>query len=192
MSRAIPYSKILNASLEGVNNAFNKHHKWCNGDWLEWAPECFIQVEIANSLSKIFPSINLEAGVKYILQESNAELRGRKPRNSNSGRIDIVVNWADHKPRFLVEVKKAYNYNDLTKDARRLKKLLNRGGSLQGGMLIAYTSAGNPRTIDKRFNNMVEKSGSKLKSRLGPIRRNDDGEIWYWDAGCFSVVSNPG
>ena len=189
MSRAVSYPKIYEAVLDGVNNAFKKYHKWSNGQWLNRAPEGFIQTEIANSLSKICPYITLEDTVQDILEDSNAEKRGPKPRGSAAGRVDIIVWWADLTPRILIEVKKAWSNNALTKDARRLMQLLNRGGSLQNGkgFIVVYTAAKKRKTIDDNFENMAYYSGTTLKRRIGPIRRKDDGEVWYWDAGCFSI-----
>ncbi|MCZ7380676.1 MAG: hypothetical protein O8C64_03750 [Candidatus Methanoperedens sp.] len=187
MSSAIPYPEILTASLKGVNNAFRKYHKWSNGQWLNMAPESFIQAEIANCLSKKCPYITLEDTIGNLLEDADAESRGPKPRNSASGRMDIIVWWAKDKPRILIEVKKAWKSDALNADAIRLRQLLNRGGSIQKGLLVAYTSAQKPETIDDRFKDLAYNSGTILESRVGPLKRKDDGEVWHWDAGCFSV-----
>lgn len=187
MSSAIPYPEILTASLKGVNNAFRKYHKWSNGQWLNWAPESFIQAEIANCLSKICPYVTLEDTVQNILEDANAELRGPKPRNAASGRIDIIVRWADKTPRILIEVKKVWKGDAFNADARRLRQLLNHGGSLKKGLLVAYTAAQKPETINQRFKDISENSGTIIERRIGPKKRYDDGETWHWDAGCFSV-----
>jgi len=183
MSSAIPYPEILTASLKGVNNAFRKYHKWSNGQWLNMAPESFIQAEIANCLSKICPYITLEDTVGNLLEDADAELRGPKPRNSASGRMDIIVWWAKDKPRILIEVKKAWSDYALSYDAKRLRQLLNKGGSIQKGLLVAYTHAKKAEKIETRFKNMADNSDTILKRRIGPRKRED----WYWDAGCFSV-----
>ncbi|MFZ3385133.1 MAG: hypothetical protein WA144_14535 [Candidatus Methanoperedens sp.] len=191
MSQAVAYSKIVETSLCGVHNTFKKYHKWSDGQWLNWAPESFIQSEIANSLSDICPFITLEDTLRNILEDADAEMKGPKPRNSSSGRVDIIVWWANKTPRILIEVKKAWKDDALIEDAKRLRQLLNRGGSLQKGMLIAYTAAQKPETINNRFKKMAYKSGTILESRIGPKKRYYDEEIWHWDAGCFSVSKNP-
>jgi len=187
MSRSIPYPEILKAALDGVNNSFRKYHGWSNGYWLGSAPESFIEAEIANSLSKIVPFITLQDTIRDILKNANADLRGPKPRNSSIGRMDIVVWWADETPRVLIEIKKAWKNNSLNDDAKRLRQLLNKESTLQKGVIVAYTSAKNPETIDNRFENMAYNSGTTLEDRIGPKKRKDEGEIWYWDAGCFSI-----
>ncbi|NJD77608.1 MAG: hypothetical protein FIB08_11015 [Candidatus Methanoperedens sp.] len=188
MSQAISYQEIVNISLEGINNAFRKYHKWSNGWWLGAAPESFIETEIANSLSKIVPYITLQDTIRSILENAEADLRGPKPRNSALGRMDIIVWWADETPRILIEVKKAWTNYALNKDARRLRQLINKESTIQKGLLVAYTAAGKPKTINNRLKNMADNSGTTLERRFGPKKRkDDDGVIWYWDAGCFSV-----
>ena len=187
MARSVAYSEIIKASLDGVNSAFRKYHKWSNGYWLDSAPESFIESEIANSLSKIVPYVTLQDTIRNILEDANADLRGQKPRNSASGRMDIIVWWANETPRILIEIKKAWDYNALNADSRRLKQLLKKDSSLQKGLIVAYTSAKKSETIDNRFENMVNNSGIKLEQRIGPKKRTDDKEIWHWDAGCFSI-----
>lgn len=187
MARSVAYSEILTATLDGVNNAFRKYHKWSNGYWLDSAPESFIESEIVNSLSKTVRYLTLQDTIRSILEDANADLRGPKPRNSAIGRIDIIVWWANENPRILIEVKKAQSNNVLNADARRLRQMLNKESSLQKGLIVAYTSAQKSKTIDDRFENMAYNSGTILEQRIGPKKRKDDGEIWYWDAGCFSV-----
>ncbi len=187
MPRNVPYPAILEMSLQGVNNAFRKYHNWSNGYWLGAAPESFIETEIANSLSKIVPYITLQDTVRHILEDANADLRGQKPRNSPRGRVDIIVWWADKKPRILIEVKKAWTKDALKKDARRLNQLLNKDCTLEKGVLVAWTAAKKPDTIDNRFSDMADNSGTILECRVGPKKRTYGGRIWYWDAGCFSL-----
>ncbi len=187
MPKSVPYPEILSASLDGVNNAFEKYHEWSNGWWLGAAPESFIETEIANSLSKIVPYITLQDTIRSILENADADLRGPKPRNSSLGRMDIIVWWANETPRILIEVKKAWTNDALNKDARRLRQLINKDSTIQKGLLVAYTAAGKPKTINNRFKNMADNSGTTLEHRIGPKKRKDEGEIWYWDAGCFSV-----
>lgn len=187
MNQAVSYQEILIAALDGVNNAFGKYHKWSNGWWLGAAPESFIESEIANSLSKIVPYITLQDTIRSILEYADADLRGPKPRNSPLGRMDIIVWWANETPRILIEVKKAWTNYALNKDARRLQQLINKDSTIQKGLLVAYTAAQKPETISNRFKNMADNSGTTIERRFGPKKKKDDGVIWYWDVGCFSV-----
>jgi len=187
LNQAIPYTEILSASLEGVNNSFRKYLKWSNGYWLNAAPESFIETEIANSLSKIVPYLTLQDTVRSILENADADLRGPKPRNSALGRVDIIVWWQDETPRILIEVKKAWNDYALSYDAKRLRQLLKKDSTIQKGLIVAYTHAKTSETIDSRFKRMAHKSGTILERRIGPIKRKDVDGVWYWDAGCFAV-----
>ncbi len=101
--------------------------------------------------------------------------------------MDIIVWWADETPRILIEVKKAWTNYALNKDARRLRQLINKDSTIQKGLLIAWTAAQKSKTINNRFKNMADNSGTTLERRFGPKKRKDDGVTWYWDAGCFSV-----
>ena len=187
MSRAIPIQTIFEKSLNGVQKAFNDYYEWTNCYWLCHAPESYIQVEIARSLKKEFPFITLEDTVRAILKDSDAEIRGRMPRSNSSGRVDIIVWWNNETPRALIEVKKSWTYDAINSDAKRLRQLLNRGGSIQCGIIVVYTDARNEETINSRFKNMELNSDTKIKLRLGPMKRKEENQIWYWDAACFLV-----
>lgn len=187
MPKSVPYKEILNAALDGVDNAFKKYYKWSYSPWLGEVPESFIEAEIANSLSKIVPYITLQDTISSTLEDAGADLRGPKPRNSALGRVDIIVWWKDETPRILIEVKRAWRDYSLNSDARRLRQLINKDSTIQKGLLVACTSAQKPETIENRFKNMADESGTILQRRLGLKKRRRDGEISYWDAGCFSV-----
>ena len=186
MSRAIPRQTIFDASVKGVQKAFTEYREWTNGYWLSYAPESYIQVEIARSLKKEFLFITLEDTVRDILIDSDAEMRGRKPRNSPAGRVDIIAWWKNETPRALIEVKKCWTYDGINSDAIRLRQLLKHGGSLQIGLIVVYTEAKNEKTITERFKKMEIHSNTQMQSRLKPKKDKDD-DNWYWDAACFLV-----
>ncbi len=190
MSRAIPLEKIINISLQGMKNAFNNYYKWSGGDWLGYAPESYIQSEIARALSEESPFVTLEDTVRDIQINSGSERRGNQSRGNSSGRVDIIVWWKDGGPRILMEVKKSWGYNVINSDAKRLRELLHRGGTLQRGLIMVYTDARKELTINNRFKFMATNSDTQMSNRIGPIKKVDDGEIWYWDAACFIVNQN--
>lgn len=188
MSRAVPYNDILAAVLSGVSKAFSIYYKWSDGLLLSFAPESFVQTEIARSIAKTCSCyITLEDTVRDILHNAKAELRGRKPRSRASGRVDIIVWWDNETPRLLIEVKKAWNKCAIDDDVKRLRQLVNRGGSLQGGLVVVYTVARKSSTVNKLFQNMSVQSNTTLIRQHGPVKRNEDDGIWYWGAACFSV-----
>ena len=188
MSRAIPFQDIIDASFKGVAKAFRNYYKWSGGYWLSYAPESYMQVEIACALSKTCPFVTLEDNVRDILTDSSAEKRGYQPRGNASGRVDIIVWWKNKTPRVLIEVKKGWGNDIINSDAERLRQLLNRGGSQQHGIIIVYTDAKKEETIHKRFKEIEIRSSTGIIDKLGPKKKIEDGEIWYWGAACFLVT----
>ncbi len=173
-------------SVKGVRQSFNKYYKMSGGFGLGQAPESFIQAQVAMTLSKICPFVTLEDTVDGILRDSQSERRGRKPRGSGSGRIDVLI-WNDNgTPRVLVEIKKAWKNDVVNNDADRIRKLLNRRGSLQSGLIILYTDAMKSDTVVNRFDTIAGYSNTEIVESIGPNKIIDD-ETWYWGAACFKV-----
>ena len=181
------YDDILHAVNKGINNAYDLYQDWSGGDGLGDAPESLVQVEIARSLREVCPFVTLEETVDYILEKSGSKLKGKRPRNSGSGRVDIIVWSNDDKPKILLEIKRAWCGYTPEPDARRLRQLLNRKNSIRHGFLVIYTSGGSPETIENLFKNIEYECDATLKHRIGLKEVCSDGEFWYWDAGCFSV-----
>ena len=181
-------AKFEKQCIKGVISAFNKHHKFTGGLSLRYAPEAFIQGEIALALSRIAPYVTLESHVCHALSEAGAERRGKIPRSS-SGRIDIVTWWKNGSPRFLIEVKKLIAREAISADVRRLRQLLGRGGSTREGLVVVYTSGQKPRTIDDRLKYAASSSGAILSERTGPIAFKSvwSDSIWHYEAACFRV-----
>ena len=179
-------SKFETACISGVVNAFNKHYKFTGGLSLRSAPEAFIQGEIAISLSKIARYVTLESDVRLLLHTSGAELRGRQPR---SGRIDVTAWWKNKKPRFVIEVKKAFSNESISSDVKRLKQVMERGGSCRDGLVIVYSDASHQSTLDRRFKNIAAACKAR-HSRTGRPRKFHDPvseKERYWQAACYRV-----
>ncbi|HAW51246.1 MAG TPA: hypothetical protein DCX54_02795 [Flavobacteriales bacterium] len=179
-----PKSEIQKACLNGVESAYRKYFEFSGGQSLWYAPESFIQAEIATFLAKVCPYVTLEDGVRDLLQNSNATLKGKPPRK---GRIDIITWWENGTPRKLIEVKKAYCKDAIKEDAKRLRQMIGRGGSTRKGLIVAYTSAVKKETIANRFVAIASSSDSTLICNLGAKKCLNADESWHWDAGCFMV-----
>lgn len=181
-------TKFEKQCIRGVVSAFKKHHKFTGGLSLRYAPEAFMQGEIALALSKIAPYVTLESHVCHALSEAGAELRGKTPRNSG-GRIDIVTWWKNGSPRFLIEVKKLIAREAISADVKRLRQLLGRGGSTREGLVVVYASAQKPSTIDDRLEFAAKSSGAILSERTGPIPFHSvwSDAKWHYEAACFRV-----
>lgn len=177
---------IVGHALRGVASAFDKYRRMSGGYWLSYAPESYIQAEIANALAKKCPFVTLEDNVGEILENSGADRRGAKPRGSRWGRVDIVVWWKNDSPRTLIEVKKISNGAIFNDDAKRLRGLLKKKtSSFAEGILIGYADAPYKEKIDERFDAIITNTGSELIGRLNPRKSVEDGKPYYWDAACF-------
>lgn len=131
--------------------------------------------------------VTLEDTVRNVLRDASSSLKGPVPR-SKKGRIDITTWWANETPRVLIELKKAKQGNSINNDAKRLRQILGRGGSHREGLIIVYTSAAKPITIDNRFKNMAANSKTVLACRMGTTKYvGYEGNYWYWDVACFQV-----
>lgn len=187
MPPVTPIIDIQESCLRGVNNAFESYYKWSGGLSLSKAPESFIQSEMARELAKVSPYVTLEDTVRSVLKAGDALSKGRLPRN-RKGRIDIITWYENESPRILVEIKMAWQRNAINKDATRLRQILSRGGSYQEAIIVVYTSAGKPQTIDNRFKTIAENSESSIACRLGVNHFSHiEGGSWCWDAACFSI-----
>lgn len=197
MTRAVSIPKIRAACLKGVKNSVRKYQKWSK-HYECTPPESLIEAEIANSLSKIVPGLTIQEGIGSILKNAGADLRGRKPRNSKSGRIDITVWRADNTSRIAIEIKRIWNKSAaLPNDARRLRQILDkRDATLQAGLIVVYTDANKPEKIMSRLKRMADENKLVLKESTGAIKTfyNDVDEknkeikgCYWWGAGCFTV-----
>ena len=183
----LPLEEIASQALRGIESAFRKYERMSGGYWLSYAPECYIQAEIANALAKKCPIVTLEDNVGEILKNSGADRRGAKPRGSRWGRVDIVVWWKNDSPRTLMEVKKITSATVLNDDAKRLRRLLKKKdtGSFAEGLLVGYADAPYKEKIDERFADIEANTGSELYRRLTPRKSVENGMPHYWDAACF-------
>lgn len=181
--------KFASSCIKGVRNAFNVHLKLTGGLPLTFAPEAYIQGHIATELAKLNVYVSLETSVYGTLFDAGAELRG-KPSKRMGGRIDLVTWWKNKKPRLLIEVKKLRHREAITADAKRLRQLLGRGGSLRHGLVVVYADAKRAQTITSRIDHAAKTKGCKLLERTGPIAFDaawDDGKKWHYEVACFRV-----
>ncbi len=98
------------------------------GGWASWwAPEALFRDGSARALHRragvhVVPEVTL----KELKEFGKGELRGRSPRDSSSGRIDLVVLNAKGEPRVLIEVKRGLAAKTLTADRDRLRQITRR------------------------------------------------------------------
>jgi len=186
-------TKFEAACIRGVHRAFKLHMKFTDGLPLTFAPEAFIQGQIALELAKLGVFVTLESPVYEALSDAGAELRGKKSKRMG-GRFDLVTYWKTMKPRLLIEVKKLRRKDAISADAKRLRQTVGRGGSTRSGLVVVYADAKKPQTIQGRIDYAARTKGCKLTARTGPIAFNadwDGGDKWHYEVACIRVRPNP-
>ena len=130
MSKAISIDKIIEATLDGIDESMDIYQKWSGGEWLWNAPEYLITVKIAENIANLDGNkyITLEDNVDYILDVSNAKGKGQvSDLTRKNGRSDIVLWWAGGRPRAIIEVKNTvFRLDKIAKDIDRIQEILKR------------------------------------------------------------------
>jgi hypothetical protein len=149
MSKAISIEKIIEATLDGIDESMNIYQKWSGGEWLWNAPEYLITVKIAENIANLDGNkyITLEDNVDYILDVSNAKTKGQiSDLARTNGRSDIVLWWAGGTPRAIIEVKNAvFRLDKISQDIDRIQEVLKSkklDTSLQFGLIAFYIDRG--------------------------------------------------
>jgi len=149
MSKAISIEKIIEATLDGIDESMNVYQKWSGGEWLWNAPEYLITVKIAENIANLDGNkyITLEDNVDYILDVSNAKAKGEiSDLARTNGRSDIVLWWARGTPRAIIEVKNAvFRLDKIAQDIDRIQEVLKSkklDTSLQFGLIAFYIDRG--------------------------------------------------
>jgi len=149
MSKAISIDKIIESTLDGIDESMSVYQKWSGGEWLWNAPEYLITIKIAENIAKIEGSkyITLEDNVDYVLDLANAKGQGKvSGKARTNGRSDIVLWWADGTPRAIIEVKNSvFRLDKIAHDIDRIREILKRKKSkstLQFGLISFYIDRG--------------------------------------------------
>lgn len=189
MSGPISKKYMIDTCIKGADDAASLYDEMSGGIPLNEVPESLLQAEIARKLSEQCHYVTVESSARWLLSAAGAETRGRLTRN-NGGRIDVIVWSASDKPRYLIEVKRAWDSWALCADAKRLQSMLKRGGSLHRGLLVATVSAAKHPTIERRISELGENSGANLlkQSKIRLIDE-DDPMSWLWCAAVYEVVT---
>lgn len=183
---ATPYES---ACVAAVKRAFKVHWEFTGGLPLTFAPEAFIQGQIATELSKRNLYVTLETKVYDTLTDAGAEMRGRNMKRAG-GRIDLVTWWKNGTPRHIVEVKKLRHKEAVNADAKRIRSILRRGGSTRQGLIVLYADAKRPETVTRRIDYAAEATGTRLVVRSGIKRfvsKWDNDKQWHYEAACLRV-----
>lgn len=179
------------ACVTAVTRAFDAHMAFTGGLPLTFAPEAFIQGQIATELSGLNLFVTLETKVYDTLTEAGAEMRGRKMKRAG-GRIDLVTWWKNGTPRHIVEVKKLRHKEAIRDDVVRIRSILSRGGSTRQGLIVLYADARQADTVTRRINHAANETGTQLVKRSGVRSFKshwDDYRESHYEAACLRIVA---
>jgi hypothetical protein len=182
-------SQYESACVKAVQKAFDVHWKLTGGLPLTFAPEAFIQGQIAIALARLNLWVTLESKVYEALTDAGAEMRGRSLRRGG-GRLDLISWWKNGSPRHLIEVKKLRHTQALNSDAKRLAAMLRRGGTTRQGLIVIYADAARARTVEERIDCAATAKHCTLVSRSGPQEfrsRWNDNRSRHYEAACIRV-----
>ena len=197
MSRSSSRQQIGNAVIRAIEKSFEVHYAMSE-DWLDYAPEYFVSVRIAEELAKKAHKsyVTMEYPVRDCINDADIAIRGRPHRElRRNGRFDVVLWWrSTERPRAAIEVKHPV-WSDpslLDADAKRLCRVLADGKGLQFAMLAYYCSSEKPRRkhtsatarikaraqrIERRIRSIAKGLHCRAEFHRGNIRRFD-GEAW--------------
>jgi hypothetical protein len=182
-------SQYESACVHAVQEAFDIHWAFTGGLPLTFAPEAFIQGQIAVALSRLNLWVTLESKVYETLTDAGAEMRGRSLQRSG-GRLDLVSWWKNGTPRHLIEVKKLRHKEALSADVKRLGAMLRRGGTTRQGLIVVYADAARSRTVEQRISFAATAKHCKLVARTGPqefVSEWNNYRPRHYEAACIRV-----
>lgn len=186
MTRATNHVVSATKIMKGISNANRSYEKLTNGDWLDYAPEYFVTVEIARVLGADSTPISLEVSTRQTIRDGTGKGRGKHFKVLDGlKRFDIVCyeKSGEQLPRAIVEVKHPY-YGDLgmlEKDIARVATALTKAASnrarakkteagrkrasLRHGFLAFYAYTATPERRDDGS------ADARLKRWIGEIEK---------------------
>ena len=183
MARGTSSRSYAKAIMDGISSASKLFDKWTGGDWLDYAPEYLVTVEVARKLGALGPVL-LEVSTRQTIVDGAAKGRGRHHKALDGlKRFDIVCyeKSGEQLPRAIVEVKNPYYGRSgvLEKDIDRVAKSLKRAtanrmgnaekrASLRHGFLAfyAYTRTPKPKGIDADADARVDRWISEIQTKV--------------------------
>ena len=187
---------IVNKTLAGISEAQKRYEYWTGGRWLWEAPEYMVTTYIAKHISGIEDKsfyLTLEHKVRDAIDKAGGLPPG-KPLAvlRRNGKFDLLVWWANEKPRAVIEVKKQVKrFSDIEADVSRICAILSiPDTSFRCGFIAYYTSRGDhhgksakevvsekAEEIASRVKEVIKKDGLKFK-RYNRKAVGDDSDAW--------------
>ncbi|MBI1948835.1 MAG: hypothetical protein HYS27_24325 [Deltaproteobacteria bacterium] len=145
------------------------------GVWLNEFPEYYVTSKVADRVARAVNDrgwVHLEQQRSRVLKAAKAERRGRRSPSTPSGaKFDLIVYYANDKPRVVVEIKSpVFTWNSqINRDVVRLCDTVARSrdaSSIQCGILGVYTDASHPRRKDADAATRVERLLNEWEDRV--------------------------
>ena len=204
MSKQTSMSSIVEAILNGYEEAHSLYEDMSGGQWLWQAPEYFITSTVAKSIHSIPGNkyITLENSVIRGIQDAGARGRGKLPADIRAnGRSDITLWWANGKPRAVIELKnQLFSKEQFEKDIKRIRSILKLNKnkhSYQFGAFAFYSSsnANSQNVANDKISNKAYDFHQKSKKILGDTfstqlftsEINQELENNAWHAVCILI-----
>ena len=206
MSKQISRQAIVDAVLDGIEEAQKDYERWSAGEWVSNAAEYILSTYIAQSIMAIEGPIyiTIEAKPRQVLKDANATTKGRLSRDLRpDGRIDLLLWWGTkNAPRAAIEVKNnVFDYSSQCKpDIKRIKSILlreSKKSSLKFGVFAFYSwdDNGDRMSAKEKLESRFERLENLIRRELGTSFRtefynriNDDHEESAWAAACFLLI----
>lgn len=201
MPSRISQNQIVDAVLDGIEEAQETYEDWSGGDWLADTAEHVMYGFVARSIMGIPGTkfLEIEPRTKDTVKATGANKRGKLAKGLRpQGHIDMCLWWANNHPRAIIEIKhNVYNYEvqcdgDIT---RILSSLWSPNTSLQFGVFAFYSSFRGER-IKKAKDILVDRLdtiNSRIESACGKSftmknnQRIHEVKNGAWSAGCIVI-----
>ncbi|MGX5725673.1 hypothetical protein ACWKWZ_11550 [Metapseudomonas otitidis] len=171
---AISVDEIASAIIRGIEKAQTDYEVMSGGEWLWAASEYVLTTYIAREISAIDGPkfITIESHGLAAIVDAGAVVPGPKPRKARlRGRFDVLLWWANSKPRAVIEVKnQPGGPSGWFHDVERIASVLHisKGStSIKFGALAYYYSA-----VDGKRYSAEEKIIRKLEAIEDHIKQN--------------------
>lgn len=176
------------AIMKGIANASKLYEKLTNGEWLDYAPEYFVTVEIARILGEGNTPISLEVSTRQTIRDGAAKGKGKYHKVLDGlKRFDIVCyeKTGEQLPQAIVEVKHPFYgvLGQLDKDIKRISTALtnaakkraaakkteasSKRASLRHGFLAFYAYTETPKRKDESADIRVSRWIKAIEKRIG-------------------------
>lgn len=134
--------------LRSAKKAQRDYEAMTGGQWLDHAPEMFLQAEVARGIWRRGFRVFIDASLDRIRQEIGSR-KGRNPAASRK-RFDISVWWRTRNSiRAVIEIKRDWSITSIREDARKIKDSFKLVDSADTGYLLVYSEANREPTIKK-------------------------------------------